>query len=268
MSSKEFHHLQDPLDNRKVPHVHLKIILTWVHLSALRNALWRMSNHGTAAPPGNYYTPSSTQPWLQTQGPHHTQQNRAVGAKLMRSPVGVLADTGWDTWIFQHGFDGCKAVGLMCLTPLAKGRRFLLKRNYTCLCSMKRLKIPKTCRLRAPTCLYSCDSWVTAAQPRNTRQKMPSITCSWAWLCALCFGSQGKEDLEHAKFKVNSRETSEATSCCWERPCNSFLFVPVLHGLLFTGWRLYTTGTVGFICRYGTEQETAKHWSVFCTKTQ
>lgn len=124
---------------------------------------------------------------------------------------------------------------------------------------MQRLKIPTTCSLLAPTCLYSCDRWVMAAQPRNMHQKC-QVSHAHGLGCVLyAFGSQAREDSEHAKFKVNSGETSEATSCCWELPCYFFLFVPILHGLLLTGWRLpYTTATAGFISRHGDRARNSK----------
>lgn len=133
MSSKTFHRLQDPLAKRKVLHVHLKVIPTWFHLSALCNALWQMSNRGTATPQNNY-PQAAFSPGYRHKG-LITPSRRAVGANLMRSPAMLVY---WLTWgelheLFQRGFDGYKAVGLMCLTPwlkeedsFSKGKKIVL----------------------------------------------------------------------------------------------------------------------------------------------
>lgn len=130
---------------------------------------------------------------------------------------------------------------------------------------MQRWKIPITRSLLAPTCLYSRGCWVTAARARNLRQKRRASHAPGLGpgLCAA--GSQAREDSEHAKFKVNSRETSEATSCCWELPWHFFLLVPIPHGQLLAGWRALYTAAPQHWSQMG--QETGKHQDGFCTKT-
>lgn len=99
-----------------------------------------------------------------------------------------------------------KASGLMS-HPAVKGRLLLKRRrNCTCLGFIQRLKILTTCSLLAPTCLYSCDCWVMAAQPRNMRQKCQVSHAPGLGRVLYAFGSQAREDSERAKFKVNSRD--------------------------------------------------------------
>ena len=190
-------------------------------------------------------------------GPVWGTAGLSCGGKLSLSPIAPVVPK--ELKLLQPSCHGCKAVMLTFHTP------------YPCLkqadCSSEKktknldmsrlraeIKIPTTCSLLAPTCLYGCDCWVTAAQPHNTHQKC-QLSHARGLGCVLhASGSQAREDMEHAKFKVNSRETSEATSCCWERPCDFFLFVPVLHGLLLTGWRLlYTIASVRLGSRQGTK---------------
>lgn len=100
-----------------------------------------------------------------------------------------------------------KASGLMRLNPVVKGRLLLKRRrNCTCLGFIQRLKIPTNRSLLALTCLYSCDRWVTAAQPRNTLQKCQVSHAPGLGRVLYALGSQAREDSEHAKFKVNSRD--------------------------------------------------------------
>lgn len=143
---------------------------------------------------------------------------------------------------FHQGFDQTKQLGgCVSPTPWLRKDSFPKRKYYTCLGFVQRWKIPTTRSLLAPTCLYSRGCWVTAAQPRNLRQKRRVSHAPGLGPVLRAAGSQAREDSEHAKFKVNSRETSEATSCCWELPCHFLLFVPILHGQLLAGWRvLYT----------------------------
>lgn len=104
------------------PHMTTPVCLVWCSLAdePLRNCnSWRQR------------PPSSISPWLQTQGPHRTQQETAVGANLTRSPATLVCwlTRGEGHELFQHGFDGCEAVGLMLSHPVIKGRRLLLKRR-------------------------------------------------------------------------------------------------------------------------------------------
>lgn len=179
-----------------------------------------------------------------TQAPSHPAGQSSRSKPHEDGPLLRWLTQGEGHEEFHQGFDSCQAVGWMCLThPMVKERKThsQRQRNCTCLGFMQRLKIPTTCSLLAPTCLYRRDCWVMAAQPRNLRQKHQVSHARGLGCVLYAAGSQAREDLEHAKFKANSRETSEATSCCWELPCHFFLFVPIPHGLLLTGWRvLYT----------------------------
>lgn len=187
--------------------MHLKVIPMWPHLSALCNVLWQMSNYRTATPWGNYPQAAFS------PGYRHKEEaswrewwEQTSWGPLLRWCVGWYVVSWVPTLCLQHGFNG-RSIWVDASHPVVKGR-FLLKRRRNCTCPgfIQRLKIPTTCSLLAPTCLYSCDRWVMAAQPRNMRQKCQVSHAPGLGRVLYAFGSQAREDSEHAKFKVNSRD--------------------------------------------------------------
>lgn len=133
MSSKEFHHLQDPLAKKKALHTHLKVISTWLHLPALCNALWQMSNYGTATPRGNHpgaaFSPGYRHKGLITPS-RREQWGQASRGPLLSWCVGWYGVRHMN--YFSMALMAAKQLGWCVswtLSPVVKGGRLLLKRK-------------------------------------------------------------------------------------------------------------------------------------------
>lgn len=137
MSGKEFHHLQNPLAKKKKSSAYAP----GSSLPVVRRAC------PVQCPPlggGEAGTPSPVRPRGLS-----TASSREQGGPPRQRGERAISERLW--WLPGSGVDVSQ--------PAGKGRRLLLNRkiNGTCLGFTQRLKIPTTCSLLAPTCLYGCD---------------------------------------------------------------------------------------------------------------
>lgn len=120
---------------------------------------------------------------------------------------------------------------------------------------MQRLKIPPARSLLAPTCPYRRDCWV-GLHSHKPVSKTPSTTCSWAWPCALCAGSQGRLRACQVQSKQQrpARPPPAAGNCPATSSCLS-------HSSRSAPCRMESSGyssTITLISRQGREQESTR----------